>query len=377
MANRSILNFFTKKGTVTSSKPKKVVADASSISVAFDSGLSEAEHALVVEEIANATGAGKPTKRTVYSEKDKLMIARYGNTHGPARAIAKFVKEFPKLTDSTVRAWIAKYRKELSANNGNNEEIPITVGQTRGRPLSLPVELDTKLITFIMSLRNAGGNINRHVVHGILMGLIKSNLTKYGSCLDFNVSRGWINYLYKPMNMSRRMVSTSRPKITRSIWEETRFVFLQEIAHAVSWHDIPDELIINADQTPSKFVPTDNITMAVKGSKHIPRKGANDKRGITATLLETLNGVMLPFQLIYKGKTKRSLPSVEFPEGFSLSYNESHWSNEKESLKLLKEIINPYVEKSQGRNGITNDSKSFINLGCLQRLAITVDKRCP
>ena len=288
------------------------------------------------------------------------MIARHGNTHGPARAIAKFVKEFPKLTDSTVRAWIAKYRKELSANNGNNEEIPITIGQKRGRPLSLPVELVTKLRKFIMSLRNAGGNINRHVVHGILMGLIKSNLTKYGSCLDFNVSRGWINYLYKRMNMSRRMVTTSRPKITRSIWEETRFVFLQEIAHAVSWHDIPDELIINADQTPSKFVPTDNITMAVKGSKHIPRKGANDKRGITATLLETLNGVMLPFQLIYKGKTKRSLPSVEFPEGFSLSYNESHWSNEKESLKLLKEIINPYVEKVKEEMGLPMTQKALL-----------------
>jgi len=71
------------------------------------------------------------TKRTVCSEKDKLTIARYGNTHGPARAIAviaKFVKEFPKLT---VRAWIAKYCKELSANNKNNEEIPITLDKRR------------------------------------------------------------------------------------------------------------------------------------------------------------------------------------------------------------------------------------------------------
>lgn len=178
-ANKSILNFFTKKGTVTSSKPKKVVADASSISVAFNSGLSEAKDALVVEEIVNATGAGKPMKRTVYSQKDKLMIARYGNTHGPARAIAKFVKEFTKLTDSTARAWIPKYRKELSANNKNNEEILITIGQKRGRPLSLPVELDTMLRKFIMSLRNAGGNINHYVVHGVLMGLIKLNMTKY------------------------------------------------------------------------------------------------------------------------------------------------------------------------------------------------------
>ena len=121
------------------------------------------------------------------------------------------------------------------------------------------------------------------------MGLIKADLARYGSCLDFNVTRGWINYLYKRMNMARRMVTTSRPQITRSIWEETRFIFLREIAHAVSWHDILDELIINVDQTPSKFVPTDNVTMAVRGTKHIPRIGANDKRGIAVTLSETLS----------------------------------------------------------------------------------------
>ena len=33
-------------------------------------------------------------------------------------------------------------------------------------------------------------------------------------------------------------------------------------------HSIPDELIIDADQTPSKFVATDSITMAAKGQKH-------------------------------------------------------------------------------------------------------------
>ena len=69
---------------------------------------------------------------------------------------------------------------------------------------------------------------------------------------------------------------------------------------------------------------------------------------------------MLPFQLIYKGKTKRSLPTVEFPEGFSLSYNERHWSNEKESLKLLKEVINPYVEKVREEMGLPIDQKALL-----------------
>ena len=282
------------------------------------------------------------------------MIAKYANMHGPARATAKYVKQFPKLSESTVRGWVAKYRKELSGTENNqftiNDSViaPITIGQKRGRPLSLPTELDAKLRRFIIC----------HVIHGVLMGLIKSDLSKYGSCLDFNVTRGWINYLYKRMNMVRRMVTTSRPRITRSIWEETRFIFLEEIAQAVS---CPDELIINVDQTPSKFVPTDNVTMAVRGTKHIPRTDGNDKRGITTvTLSETLNGVMLPFQLIYKGKTARSLPSVPFPEGFSLSDNESHWSNQTESLKLLKEIINPYVEKVKEEMGLPVHQKALL-----------------
>ena len=90
-------------------------------------------------------------------------------------------------------------------------------------------------------------------------------------------------------------------------------------------------LIINADQTPSKFVPTDNVTMAKKGEKHISRAGATDKRAITVTLCETLDGQILLFQLIYTGKTKRSLPSVKFSRGFCLSYNPKHWSNESET----------------------------------------------
>ena len=50
-------------------------------------------------------------------------------------------------------------------------------------------------------------------------------------------------------------------------------------------------------------------------------------------------------QLIYKGKTSQSLPKVKFPDGFSLSANESHYSNEKESIKFLEEIILPYIRQ--------------------------------
>ena len=46
--------------------------------------------------------------------------------------------------------------------------------------------------------------------------------------------------------------------------------------------------------------------------------------------------------MIYTGKTSRSLPTAEFPEGL-LVFNKSHWSNEEETLRLLKEVISLYI----------------------------------
>ena len=111
------------------------------------------------------------------------------------------------------------------------------------------------------------------------------------------------------MKFSRCAVTTSRPVITRLLWVEVRSQFLYEITVKVRKCNIPDELIINVDQTPSKFAATDNVTMAAKGEKHISRAGATDKRAITVTLSESLDGHTLPFQLIYTGKTQRSLPN--------------------------------------------------------------------
>ena len=154
--------------------------------------------------------------------------------------------------------------------------------------------------------------------------------------------------------MSRRMVTTSRPMVTSSVWEEVITQLHNDIAPTVLKHNIPDELILNIDQTPSKYVPRENVTMAETGSKHVSRKGGNDKCGITITLSETITGKILPFQLIYSVKTARSLPSVEFPNGFCLSYNPKHWSNEYETINLLESVVDPREEL-----GLQNDQKAL------------------
>lgn len=73
------------------------------------------------------------------------------------------------------------------------------------------------------------------------------------------------------------MVITSRPTTTRSIWLQVRTQYLYDIVDLLVTSNILSELIIDFDQTPSKHVPTENVTIAEKNSKNVARKGDSDK----------------------------------------------------------------------------------------------------
>ena len=139
---------------------------------------------------------------------------------------------------------------------------------------------------------------------------------------------------------------------------ETKAQFLHNISQKVLQYNIPDELVINAYQTPSKFIATNNIT--TKGEKHISRTGSSDKRSITLTVCKSNDGTMLPFHFIYKGKTARSLPNEDLPEGICLSHNMKHYSNETETNRLIKDLLVPYTEKPKEGKALPHNQKSLL-----------------
>ena len=94
----------------------------------------------------------------------------------------------------------------------------MTIGAKRGRPLLISDNLNFNLRSFLTNYRTAGGTINRHVLYGVLMGLIKSDLSRYGQDLEFCVTNGWVQSLYTRMGYTRRMVTTSRLVITRAFY---------------------------------------------------------------------------------------------------------------------------------------------------------------
>ena len=94
---------------------------------------------------------------------------------------------------------------------------------------------------------------------------------------------------------------------------------------------------------PSKYVTVGRTTMAPKNLTRVDLAGSVPKRSITLTLRVTLDGKILPFQIIYGSKTDQSLPKITFPAKFSASVNGKHYINTEEVIKYLQEIVIPYA----------------------------------
>ena len=108
-------------------------------------------------------------------------------------------------------------------------------------------------------------------------------------------------------------------------------------------------LITNFDQTSLKLVQHGNTKPAKKFSSNVTIVDAS-------TCAIAISGEFLQIQLIYRGKTTQSLPRYHFPAGFLLRVNEKNFSNCRETVKFLNEIIVPYIKnilESKGPRQIT------------------------
>ena len=165
------------------------------------------------------------------------------------------------------------------------------------------------------------------------------------------------------MGVVCRLKTTSKLPIPEGAIKKAGLLFHHDIVFKVKRHKIPDALILNLDQTPSKYVTVAQTTLAKKNSKSVAIAGGSDKRSITATFVVSFGGTFLPMQLIYGGKTTQSLPKFRFPSSFSLSVNLTHYSTGNEACKMIEEIIAPYV-KNAWKEISSQEIKGIAHYGC-------------
>ena len=136
--------------------------------------------------------------------------------------------------------------------------------------------------------RGRRGVVNGSVISAAAKGLIKSNPSLHQRYNSFEPTRGWIQSIYRHCNFSRRAGTTTRPPVPRGMYEECKLSFLTDIDKCINKHNIPPELVLNADQTPSSYVSVGRMTMAEKNSKSVPIKGLTISRSLSQVFLETL-----------------------------------------------------------------------------------------
>ena len=220
------------------------------------------------EQHVSEVKAGRKRKPYfVWKDKDRYLIGKYACDYGNASAIRKFKSQFPHLNESTVRNFKSKVQNEIhkaSIEKRKPMESISKYSSPTGRPLMLG-ELDSMIQSYIKSLSNRGGVVNTVIANATAKALMKRYPNIVGE-IDVDNSR-WAKCLFQRMNFVKRRKTLSKVDIPEGARKEIEYIFLHEIVSLVEEFHIPNSLILNLDQTPLKYVPVGDETMAKKGSK--------------------------------------------------------------------------------------------------------------
>ena len=358
----SLLNYFQRKPNAAENSLSKTIDEA------CDPGLTDREREEVIKQLKpNSEQKGRKRKKyCTWSPQQRAEIGQYAAANGNKAAIVKFSSQFPNIKRQTVSDFKKAYLECKKKNNGS--EVTAIEKKKAGRPTLLPDDLMKKTIETVSALRLRGAPVSASVINAVAKGIVLANdrslLCENGGYISLNAD--WARQILYRMDvigrkMSRRMATTARIPVAPGILKETKLDFQRRIKILQERYQVPDDLILNFDQTPLPYVCVSNHTLHEKGASSVPLVGKGKKKQITGTFTVTKSGIFLPMQLIYEGKTDRCLPKdVTFPEGFDLTYTQNHWSNEEKALQHLTKIVFPYVEKKKAELNLPAEQKALL-----------------
>ena len=210
-----------------------------------------------------------------------------------------------------------------------------------------------------------GCSISRKVVisvgNGDLQAKCPEEMGKHGGKITLSVK--WARGILKSLDSSKRRGTTARREMNPALYDELALSWKKEIADLILRHKVPEELVLNLDQTPLGLTSASKATFAPHGAKNVPVSNIDDKRMITGNFCVSMKGDFLPIQLIYAGKTNRCHPKIKFPKGFHVTHTPNHWSHENVLIEYLEKTVFPYVE----------NVRKVMNLGEVQKALLIYD----
>ena len=158
------------------------------------------------------------------------------------------------------------------------------------------------------------------------------------------LSTYWAKGRLRKLGFSKRRVTT-KASLTHVDFEERKAQFVFDAQAIIELEEIPDDLVVNWDQTGILYVPVSDWTMEKTGAKRVAIAGQEQmisNRSLLCLLELYMNGTFLPPQLIYQGKTPKCLPPLDdVPSDWDVTFTENHWANEMTVMRYLEK--NPFL----------------------------------
>ena len=211
----------------------------------------------------------------------------------------KFSPQFPNIKRQTVGDFTKAYLECKKKNNGS--DVTAIEKKKAGRPTLLCNDLMKKTIETVSALRLKGAPVSSSVINAVVKGIVLANdrslLCENGGYISLNAD--WACQSLNRMDvightMSCRVATTARIPVAPGILKETKLDFQRRIKLLQVRYQVPDELILNCDQTPLPYICVSNHTLHEKGTSSVPLVGKGKKRQITGTFTVTKSGHFLP-----------------------------------------------------------------------------------
>ena len=210
-----------------------------------------------------------PCKRGSYKSKaldpaQRCEIGTCASEHGISTAQKKF--GVPRTT-----VWKLKKRYEKEKENSVGK-LPIVKldRQKRGRPTILGAFIDGLVCQYVLALRSSGGVVNgkivRAVAHALVLFYNPSAVKENGGSIVIN--RGVSKSIFRRMDFTKRKGTKTAKKLPEN-FADIKTKYLLEISQCICMHGIPEDLVINMDETGVSYTFTGGYTMEKTGSKQV------------------------------------------------------------------------------------------------------------
>jgi DDE superfamily endonuclease len=306
---------------------------------------------LMVLEDGDEDAADTPEKKWKARPPQWKIIAEHYGKWGLSSTMKAFADDLKLYTPETAKRTLARWLKEFRAG----KEV---ASATQIRLPACGVDVDNCLRDICIERIDNGVPVDCTVLRSLLVPVL-SQFGKTSLLDEFKFGDSWARRFFKRHNIVTRVVTTkmrSKPADFDAKVEN----YIQLGANFVAKYNIPRELVYNADETNSQFVSNKKITKAIKGSKRVKLHGVgSDKAQVTVTLCAKEDGTVLPHQVIFGGKTTRSLPKTAPPQGCFYTFTASHWQTVRTYKEYLTKIIIPDKDTTIRRLNLPSDQKAL------------------